>query len=153
MYSITGITQISDDTIEEEWDEEDLLPLLPMGTNFQNFVNFDNIATERDTGTDGDWEKDFLQETRNIHESGITTDNDIDDMMKVTLKLTMNYMYLYTHSLIHGIAVQKNGIWTTNNKELVDIMTKAQEVLKKEKRKAVHLRNQTNIESFFSGSA
>ena len=77
LYSITGITQISDDTLEEEWDKEDVLPLLPMGTHFQNFVNFDNnIATERDTGV---WEKDFLQETRNIHESAITTDNDIDD--------------------------------------------------------------------------
>jgi hypothetical protein len=32
-------------------------------------------------------------------------------------------------------------------------MTKAQEVLKKEKRKPVQLRKQTNIESFFSGSA
>lgn len=53
-----------------------------MGTNFQNFVNFDNIATEKDTGTDGDWEKDCLEETRNIHESGhtgMTTDNDIDE--------------------------------------------------------------------------
>lgn len=51
-----------------------------MGTNFQNFVNFDNIVTEKDT--DGDWEKDFLEETRNIHESGhtgMTTDNDIDE--------------------------------------------------------------------------
>ena len=80
LYSITGITQISDDTLDEEWDKEDVLPLLPMGTHFQNFVNFDNnIATERDTGTDGVGEKDFLQETRNIHESAITTDNDIDD--------------------------------------------------------------------------
>jgi hypothetical protein len=66
LYSITDITQIYDDTLEEEWYEEDSLPLLPMGTNFQNFVNLgNNIATERDTGTDGDWEKDFLQETRN----------------------------------------------------------------------------------------
>ena len=24
LYSITGITQIYDDTLEEEWDEEDL---------------------------------------------------------------------------------------------------------------------------------
>ena len=41
--------------------------------NFLELVNFDNnIATERDTGIEGDWEKDFLQETRNIHESGIT---------------------------------------------------------------------------------
>jgi hypothetical protein len=46
LYSITGITQIYDDTLAEEWDEEDLLPLLPMEANFQNFVNFDNnIAT------------------------------------------------------------------------------------------------------------
>jgi hypothetical protein len=55
LYSITGITQIYDDILEEEWDEEDVLPLLPMEFFFQNFVNFDNnIATERDTGTDGD---------------------------------------------------------------------------------------------------
>jgi hypothetical protein len=96
-------------TLEEEWDKEDVLPLLQMGTHFQNFVNFDNnIATERDTGTDGVWEKDFLQETRNIHESAITTDNDIDDDNESHVEIDNSLVTIYSnacntwHTYIHA---------------------------------------------------
>jgi hypothetical protein len=39
-------TEIEDND-NDEWEEEDLLPLLPPGSTFRNFVDFDNnVATE-----------------------------------------------------------------------------------------------------------
>jgi len=44
---IAGVTPLVDRTDDSDWDEEDLLPLMPHGKTFKEYVMYDdNLATE-----------------------------------------------------------------------------------------------------------
>ena len=118
-----------DRTDDSDWDEEDLLPLMPPGKTFKEYVMYDdNVATEKPL--DDNWENELMLNVRNQNELDVENlqehsgDSECDsNATKYTSTQSWNYScYMMDFAL------------STKNTELLETMTKAQDLLKKPKK-------------------
>ena len=111
---------IVDASSDDEWDEDDLRPLLPPGTSLRDYVNSDDhVATQ--TTIDDNWERALIDEARVVTngEADSSSENVDEDGEKVVSSTTawshssdlLNYalsvlcVFIYTDTIVnHYIA-------------------------------------------------
>lgn len=146
QFTVTSQPQ-AQDSDDDDWDEDDLLPLFSVaGTTLRNFVNFDNdLSTEKNT--DENWEDEFIQSVRNVNESCADIENDENSDCEIEQEEECTC----TLQEAWGCSTKfMNYALSTNNVELVNLLSKAQDMLKKDQSKKTQQSNQTDIKSFFN---
>jgi hypothetical protein len=124
------------DDEEEDWDEEDLMPLLPAGSSMRDYATWDDALATEEPLSDT-WEKDIV--CNNKTDSGSESEEEEEEEVGESV-VSIATAWSHCEDLM-GFGL-KSG-----NEQLVEVMAKAKDLLTQESRKK-HM-NQTKLEQFF----
>ena len=129
---------IVDASSDDEWDEEDLRPLLPPGTSLRDYINSDDhVATQRTI--DDNWERALLDD------ANVATDGEVDSSSEEGGEKVVSSTTAWSHS-----SDLLNYALSTNNSELIALLSQARDLIQSDCRKAIDSRRQVSITDIFA---
>ena len=132
-------------TDDDEWDDVDLLPLLPHGITFKDYVASDNKVAMQTTISE-DWESELVASARAIKDGGgrdyavsSCEEDEGEDSLVIPWATAWSHS---TELLDYAVA--------TNNPALIALFSQARELIQQDCHKAIDSRRQTSMLLLFT---